>query len=214
MGWSQIGGWGMGAVRVTEGRVKMEGHIITYTPCLSDSPLDLQLEWLPTQSLTLGGLTSSHGRVFCIPHGMCPISPHTYSLKSHSRGSCWHSCGMYPQWSHQLGVPKIMPPRYHHYQIPLSEPLGILTAPDIITLLEPFRFHILKPSNCWSHNFFPAKEFTHFVLCSTTQIPKQCSQALLHLVEVSVKQTEIIDTIKYSKPFQLPRLVVRAILDA
>lgn len=70
------------------------------------------------------------------------------------------------------------------YQRPLLEPLSIWTAPDIVTLPEPFRFYILKSSICWNHTFVPYQKFAHFVLHSATQIPKQSSQALLGLVEV------------------------------
>ena len=102
--------------------------------------------------------------------------------------------------------------RYHHCQIPLSEPLGTLTAPDNVTLREPFRFCILTPSIHRSPTSVPYQRPCPFCVlpCLSNTKAEQPGTLRSHGVASGNRKLKMMDTTMYSKPFPLPRLVEQA----
>lgn len=134
------------------------------TRCLCESPLDLWLsELLPYSTPRPGGPRKFSWGAFSTPQGVsahCCVTPlPTHILSRVTQGislaQLQRVLTVRPPTISVLIPSTSKTPRCQHCQIPLSEPLGILTAPDIVTLIEALGFYMLKPSVCWSHIFFP-----------------------------------------------------------
>lgn len=109
------------------------------------------------------GPTTPHGKTFFTPRGVPIIVPHPpihilpkKPLRRLSLAQLQQVPTVRPPTVRALlpSMPKTTSFRYHHYQTTLLEPLGILTAPDVVTLLEPFRVYILKAFNSLKPHFF------------------------------------------------------------
>lgn len=188
-------------------------HLQLYTR-LSNRPLDLWLlELLPySKSPPPRGLTDYPPYVEYTL--LCNISSiHTYSLKGHSRRSHWHSCSMYPQLGHQPQRSSFPEYRRSLQVSPLPGPL--VRAPGCLDSsweCNSARACILTPSIHRSPTSVPYQMACTFcvTLCHTNTKAEQSGILGSHGVVSGNRREKIMNTIRYSKPFQLPRLIKQA----
>lgn len=164
-----------------------------------------------------------HGRAFSTHveyQLLCPL-PHTHThllpkkpLKRMSLAEMQHVPTVRPPTVVRVQlcrVPKTSPSKYHHYQTPQLEPLGICTTP-----YRAFKVYILKLLIYQSHSFVPCQRVHPFCTlhCHTNtkaKQPRTCrSFGDVYGKMVIGKKTGFM----YVKPFQLPRLVIRPSLGA